>query len=71
MTDPREQIPLEELRADRAETVADIRTCKVALAKGITTYGDGQSVPYRLNKNYEILATIDELILKKEAANAP
>jgi len=72
-TKPRrlEDIPLDELIKDRAETAQDILICCAALGVGVTHDRRGHySVRARLKKNREILGIIDGLIKAKKEIQA-
>jgi len=51
--------PTEELRADLQESLDDIGVCERALALGVTTYGDNESVQHRLEVNRAIVGKIE------------
>lgn len=53
------QLPDEELYQDLWDSLADVQMCKIALAQGITHYGEDQdSVAQRLVDNKAIIAII-------------
>ena len=51
-------ISTDELEADLAETMTDIGWCRLAVIQGIETYGDGDSVSWRLKANEGIAVRI-------------
>jgi len=53
---------MEELLADLAESRADIVACERALHVGYTHHRNGLSVQARLDRNREIIATIEDEI---------
>jgi len=52
-------IPTNELLADLAESIADIRICELALVQGVTHYSVDKSVNYRLKINKQIVTKIE------------
>ena len=52
------KIPTAELRADLAESIADIRVCETALSEDVTYYSVDKSVKYRLDINRQIVDKI-------------
>ena len=51
-------MPTDELKTDLDETMTDIGWCRLAVIQGIETYGDGDSVPWRLAINEKIAVKI-------------
>lgn len=59
-------ISLEELYADRLESLDDIALCANALAMEVKTYGGGQSISDRLDTNIAIIAKIRKELERRE-----
>lgn len=63
-------IPTDELESDLADTEIDIQVCELALDTGVTTYGTGKSVTYRLNTNQMIRDQIKAELERREQVTA-
>lgn len=59
------QIPDDELKHDRAESVLDAKVCEIALIQGIETYSGGESVQHRLDVNRAIIKKIDAELARR------
>ena len=59
-------IPLDELIADRDDSIKDIDVCEMAIKIGIKEYSAG-SVQQRLDTNKQILIKINEEIKRRES----
>jgi len=57
-------IPTQELLDDKAESLADIEVCELALLHNIVSYSRG-SVQYRLDTNRDIVAVIDAELARR------
>lgn len=58
MTHPLAHISDEELEKDLAENERDIELCKEALAVGIKTYSNGESIEYWVEVGLSVSKTI-------------
>jgi len=63
-------IPIEELKKDRQESLDDIRICEKALMFGIDIHKE-QSTQKRLDINKKILQKIDDEMIRRENLYEP
>ena len=63
-------IPLEELRKDKQESLDDIGICEQALKLGINTH-KGRSTQERLDMNKKIVQKIDDELIRRENLYEP
>ena len=61
-------MPTKELEVDLAETMTDIGWCRMAVAQGVETYGDGDSVSWRLGINEKTATVILAELARRDVA---